>query len=457
MDGYLNAVSAGHVNPFCSQATLTKHTLPTIALKLSINNPQTKLLPLDSSNMQRIVVVGSGFAGMWSAIAARRLISLQATGGAPPNIEVAVIAPQPKLALRPRLYEADPASMTAPLGDLFRATGVRFIRGTVDTIRTAEHEVGVIDPFGVRSTLSYDRLILAAGSRLVRPNIPGLAEHGFSVDQVDEAAELEGHLRRLASLPPSPARNTVVVCGAGFTGIEVATELPSRLRSIMGPDADMRVVVVGSEKDVGPDLGPSPRPVITQELLSQGVDLRLGARVTALDAGGVTTATGERIESLTAIWTAGMAATKLTEQIAGEKDRLGRLHVDRNLRTKSAEHVFAAGDTAYAVTDDDGNHAMMSCQHALMLGRAAGHNAAADLLGLPLRPYSQVQYVTCLGLGPSAAVVTNGWDRKVMLTGAQGHAVKHTINTQLIYPPNADEAEAFAAADPAFEIPAIFA
>jgi NADH dehydrogenase len=397
---------------------------------------------------QRIVFIGAGFAGTWGAVSARRLISLNNNSA----IEVVVIAPEENLAVRPRLYEANPADMNAPLGDLFCTTGVQFIKGTVDTISTNKKEVEMLNPQGVRSTLSYDRLVLAAGSRVVHPNIPGLDKFAFSVDQLDEATKLDKHLHDLSSKLASPARNTVVICGGGFTGIEVATNLPPRLRAIL-KDKGARIVMIDSKTEVGSTLGPGPRPVITKALEDLGIELRLGTRVTSIDANGVVTSTGERIETLTAIWTAGVAATPLTRQVDGEKDELGRLHVDQNLRVPSAKEVFAAGDAAYAVTDNEGNHTLMSCQHAIVLGRMAGNNAAADLLNIELTPYSQPFYTTCLDLGSKGAVLTNGWDRQIALKGMLAKAIKQYINTVAIYPPNANQESAFAVTGPASAIP----
>ena len=84
---------------------------------------------------------------------------------------------------------------------------------------------------------------------------------------------------------------------------------------------------------------------------------------------------------------------------------------------------------------------MLSCQHALQLGRVAGENAARDLLGLPLVPYEQLRYVTCLDLGRSGAVLTQGWDRAVVMEGPDAKAVKRKINTEIIYPPIGATAE----------------
>ncbi|KIW66304.1 hypothetical protein PV04_08501 [Phialophora macrospora] len=343
--------------------------------------------------------------------------------------------------------------MSAPLTDLFSATGIQYVQGKVDLIRPAQQEVEAVDSTGKRSTLSYSRLILATGSRLDRPNIPGLREYAFSIDQIDEAAELDKHLNSLASLPDTPERNTVVVVGGGFTGIEIGAELPARVRAILGKDTKVRIVIVERNADIGPELGPGPRPTIIQALTELGVEMKLGAEVKSVEPSGVVTSNGETIGALTVVWTGGLAADELTSQIGGPKTQQDRLIVDRDLRVPSDEKIFAAGDTAFAMTDDQGNHTMMSCQHATILGRSAGHNAAADLLKIDTRPYSQPRYGTCLDLGPWGAVIGVGWTRETMLVGPEAKAVKRWINSSLIYPPKADQDEAFALADPAYEIP----
>ncbi|KAI0391778.1 FAD-containing subunit of NADH dehydrogenase [Xylariaceae sp. FL0594] len=405
---------------------------------------------------QRIVIIGSGFAGFWAALSARRLISLQLESGPQPKaaaaVEVIVVAPDANLVMRPRLYEAGPASMSAPVDDIYRACGVEFVHGIVDAIRAADREIDVVGrTTGVRSTMRYDKLVLAAGSQVVRPEIPGLGEHAFSVDQLEDAVKLENHLQSLPSIPASRARNTFVVCGGGFTGIEVATELPARLRAILGEKQDIRVVIVERGQDVGPDLGAGPRPHIVKALEDLKVESRLGSAVVSIDASGVTLASGEHIKTLTAIWTAGVFATPLTKQIPGEKDNFGRLHVDTDLRVPSVPDIFVAGDAVSAAADDSGHCTKMSCQHATPLGKIAGHNAAAELLNIPRLSYAQPVYRCCLDLGPAGAVVGEGWDLQVQYVGPEAKPMKRFINTSLIYPPKADPDLAFAAADPAFD------
>ena len=395
---------------------------------------------------QKLVVIGAGFADMCAVLSAARL--REANGVSSRDLQIVLVSPEPTLVVRPRLYESNPETMTAPLRDVLNAIDVLYMQGSVDTIDTKHRSIEVVSVDHRRTTLAYDRVVLATGSRLYRPNIPGLSEHGFSVDQLDDAIALDCHLHGLADRPQSDARNTVVVAGGGFTGLEVATEIPTRLRAILGDDAKTHIVIVERGSAIAPDMGPGPRPVIEDALRELGVEIRLGAGVEVVDDAGVVLTNGDRINSHTVVWAAGLRAAPLTAQIPGERDNLGRLLVGRELRVPGVPGVFATGDAAKAASDDLGNFTLMSCQHATRLGAFAGHNAVAELLGVPTSHYHQEAYATCLDLGAAGALFTRGWDRKVELVGATAKKVKKQINTVWIYPPPAERAAALALADP---------
>lgn len=396
-----------------------------------------------------IVIIGSGFAGTWAALAAARA---RALADREHDVKITVVSPHARLAIRPRLYEADLRDAAPETGALFTAVAVAHSAGTVKTIDTARHVVSMTSADGAARELNYDRLVLAAGSRLFMPDITGLREHAFDVDQLESALELDAHLRSLAERPATAARNTVVIAGGGFTGIETAAEMAARLRAYFGTDAPVRVVVVEQANAIGPDLGPTPRPHIEAALTECGVEIRTGTAVAEIDACGIVTANGERIDADTVVWTAGSRASPLAAQLSTERDRFGRVPADGYLHARGVQHVFVTGDVALAATDDAGNVAMMSCQHALSLGRVAGYNAAAELVGLPLHRYNQPKYVTCLDLGAWGAVYTEGWDRQVRLVRQEAKALKREINTKWIYPPAAERAAIFAVANPDFVI-----
>lgn len=395
---------------------------------------------------RKILIVGGGFAGLWTALGAARVIDMQRDAAS--DVEITLVSPRPEIHIRPRLHEARPEQMAVPILPLLEAVGVKFIEGTVERIHAADHSVEITAATGESKNVAYDRLVLTTGSRLFRPPLPGLAEHAFAVDQLHEAVQLREHLESLASKSETAARNTFVVVGGGFTGLEVATELPERLRAIFGDQVRPRIIVVERADAIGPDLGPGPRPQILEALEQLGIETRVGAGVVSFDASGVVTGSGERIDASTVIWTGGMLASALTAQVGPAVDRQGRLEVTGDLRVAGAKDIFGAGDVVRALTDAEGHYSLMSCQHALLMGRFAGHNVAADLLGLPTLEYRQTFYATCLDLGAWGAVYTEGWDREVKLTHAEGKERKMLINTQWIYPPAPVRAQALMAGDP---------
>jgi NADH:ubiquinone reductase (H+-translocating) len=393
--------------------------------------------------MSQVLVLGSGFAGLWAALgAARRLDELGSANG---GVHITVLSSQPYHDIRVRNYEADLTPCRIPLGDVLDPAGVAHITADVTSIdpmsRTVKSSVG---------THVYDRLVVALGSRVVKPDIPGLREFGFDVDTYDGATALQRHLEALASRPHTPAASTVVVVGAGLTGIETACELPARLTALF-PDAGGRVVLVDHNPHVGSDMGASARPVIEAGLNSTGVQTRLGVGVTAVEAGRVTLSTGETLAASTVVWCAGMRANALTADLGVALDRLGRLPVDEYLRVNGVPGVFAAGDVAAAMMDDT-HVSVMSCQHGRPMGRFAGYNVISDLLGEPMLSLRIPWYVTVLDLGPAGAVYTEGWDRQVVATGDEAKATKRTINAQRIYPPlNGNRDAILAAAAPTLQ------
>ncbi|WP_448041298.1 NAD(P)/FAD-dependent oxidoreductase [Bradyrhizobium liaoningense] len=399
--------------------------------------------------MPRIVVLGAGFAGLWAAIGAAR--KRDEIGASQRDIEIRLIDRNPYHNIRVRNYEADLGEVALPLPRLLDPVGVSHGLGEVEAVDPVRREISLVTGSG-EETLGYDRLVLALGSEVMRPDIPGLAEHAFDVDTYAAALRLEDHLVSLGRSASSPGRSTVAVVGAGFTGVEVAAEMPDRLARA-GITGGHRIILVDPNPAVGATIGAHARPVIETALASLDIETRLGARVVSIEAAGMRLNSGEFIPAQTVIWCAGMRASPLAACLPGARDRLGRLLVDPLMRVADVGGVFAAGDVASSVID--GLHpTVMSCQFARPMGRFAGHNVVADLVGLPMLPLRIDWYVTVLDLGGWGALYTEGWDREVRATGAAAKATKQTINRKRIYPPlTGSKDELFAAAAPTVQAP----
>ena len=396
--------------------------------------------------MRDIVVIGAGFAGLWSSISAAGSLDDLREG----DVRITVVNRDKWHGVRVRYYESDLTDARIPLNGILDPIGVGLVVGEVENIDHVGHVVSV-RTLGGDSKLPYDRLILAAGSQLRHPNLPGFGRWTFNVDTYAEAVRLNAHLHDLGMRSPSAGRDHVVVVGAGLTGIEAACEMPERLKKNGLPQG--KVTLIDALPNIGSHMGDDARPVIEEALFELDIRTRTSVSVKSFDHSGVVLVDGERIETDTIIWAGGLQASNLTKEIPVNTDGLGRLSVDNYLRVSGTADIFAAGDIAAAPVED-GYVSVMSCQHSRPMGRFAGHNAVADLAGYDMIPLEVSAYGTCLDLGPWGAVRTEGWERKVVKKGLDAKAIKIHINRDRIYPPRSqDRAEILESGRPEVQSP----
>ena len=223
----------------------------------------------------KILVIGSGFAGFWAAVAAKRVADARA--------DVTLVSPEPRLEIRPRLYEAAPETLAVDVLPLLRKVDIQYVRGEAVRLDTDARTVTL----AIGDRRGYDRLVVATGSRMRRPPVTG-AEAAFSVDNQAEAIIFDRRLARISrdKIARDVAAPTLAVIGAGFTGIELALELRDRLVAHGAARAAerARIVLIDRAETVGPELGPGPRPQIEAALAAAGVALILGVTVRALGA-----------------------------------------------------------------------------------------------------------------------------------------------------------------------------
>jgi NADH dehydrogenase len=377
--------------------------------------------------MKHLIIIGGGFAGFWSAISAIR----QARAlGKTEELKITLISKDEYHAIRPRFYESNLAGIRVPLRNYLSPLNIDLIVGEVSGIDAENRRVTLKN---TTEGIVYDSLILAAGSRLKADEISGY-ERAFSVDTFEDASKLDRHIRNLAAdgFRTQASRNLVVL-GGGFTGLEMVTALPHRLRQYAPAGTQFNYFLIERSISLAANYSIEARQYIEVQLAEAGIELLLGDEIARIEAGKATLKSGKAIETDTVIWTAGLEASPLTEGFKCERDGLGRLSVDTFLRLPDYDNVFAAGDVARILVDEK-NYAVMSCQHAIPQGKFAGNNAVNQLFGKEMKPYSQPRYATCLDLGAETALFTTGWKREIKLLGAEAKALKNQIVTQWIYP-----------------------
>ena len=381
--------------------------------------------------MKNLVVIGGGFAGFWSAMSAVRQARFLRKDSA---LKIMMISLDEYLSIRPRFYENKFKDMRVPLKKYLDPLGIVLHVAKVERIDHKKRNIFMVRSNGQEEVLSFDGLILAAGSQLNRPPLPGF-EHAFNVDTFRESVQLEDHLKELsASRFLSASSRTFVVVGASFTGLEVITGLPERLRSFDLPDIHYDFILTDRSFSIAPEYSSEGRGIISRQIGKEGIQFFAGEEVDSISPEHIRFKSGKCIETRTIIWCGGLKANPLTSMFPIDRDCQGRLKVDQFLRIDGQKTIFAAGDVAQACVDDEGHTSVMSCQHAIPQGKFAGNNAVNALFDCDLIPYSQPRYVTCLDLGSEQALLTSGWGRFPKMTGISAKKLKTEIMSKWIIP-----------------------
>ena len=336
----------------------------------------------------RVVVIGAGFGGL---AAARGL------AGEP--VDVTVVEANNFHTFQPLLYQVATAGLDAD--DVGYAVRGIFHRQRNVRVRMASVTGIDLDRRLVRTDrgdpLPYDDLVLAAGAVSADFGVPGVAGHAFPLKTLDDAVRLREHvLDRFEAANVDAAQVdagalTVVVCGGGPTGVELAGGLTELFRHVFTrdfPGLDVRrarVVLV----EAGPRLLPPFHPALSERarrtLAGRGVEVVLGTGVARVDPAGVVLADGRTIPAQTTVWAAGVRASPLADALPVAKGRGGRIVVAEDLTVPGHPEVFVIGDLA-EVAGDDGPLPQVA-QPAIQGGRHAARQIGRRLSGLPTEAF----------------------------------------------------------------------
>ena len=366
----------------------------------------------------RIVVVGGGYVGMYTAL---RLQKKLRRGEA----EVTVIDPQPHMTYQPFLPEAaagsiEPRHVVVPLRRVLRKC--HHLTGRVTSINHAAREVTAELISGNVTTLGYDVLVVAPGSVARTLPVPGLADRGIAFKTVGEAIYLRNHvLSRLdaasTTIDPTLRRRllTFLVVGGGYAGIEALAELQDMARYAtryyenVAPE-DMRWVLVEAAGRIMPEVGPKMGRYTVERLIDAGIEVFLDTRVKSMEGGHVVLDDGTEFDTDTIVWTAGVKPSPMLEHTDLPRDARGRVECTAELQVVGMPDVFSAGDCASVPDlskDDPEARTSPSAQHAVRQAKVLADNVIAHLRGKPLTQYkhSYAGSVASLGLYKGVAEI----------------------------------------------------
>ncbi|MHA6780293.1 NAD(P)/FAD-dependent oxidoreductase [Pseudonocardia saturnea] len=366
----------------------------------------------------RIVVVGGGYVGMYTALRLQKKLRRN-------EAEITVIDPQPHMTYQPFLPEAaagsiEPRHVVVPLRKVLRKC--HHLTGRVTRIDHAQREVTAELVAGHVTTVGYDVLVVAPGSVARTLPIPGLAEQGIAFKTVGEAIYLRNHvLSRLdaaaTTIDPALRRRllTFLVVGGGYAGIEALAELADMARYASRyyeniNREDVRWILVEAANRIMPEVGPKMGRYTVERLLDADIEVNLDTRVKTMVGGHVELDDGQSFDADTIIWTAGVKPNPMLENTDLPRDERGRVVCSAELQVVDMPGVFCAGDCA-SVPDlskeDPDAKTSPSAQHAVRQAKTLADNIVAHVRQRPLKQYKHnyAGSVASLGLYKGVAEI----------------------------------------------------
>jgi NADH dehydrogenase len=373
---------------------------------------------------KRIVVLGGGYVGLYTSLGLlRKLRAGEAT--------VTVIDPRSYMTYQPFLPEASAGSLSprhvvVPLRRVLK--GAEILNAHVTKVDHARKVVTVEPLEGPSYEVPYDEVVVALGSKARTLPIPGLAEQGIGFKTVEEAIWLRNHVLRCLDLAASTQDAerrrralTFTFVGGGYAGVEAIAELEDMARYALRyypqvrPD-ELRFVLVEATGRILPEVGEDMGRYTLDELRQRGLDVLLETRLESCVDGHVVLSDGQRFDSDTVVWTAGVKASPVLADTDLPLDDKGRLMCDADLRVHGLTDAWGAGDNA-AVPDitNPGSFCSPSAQHAVRQATHLADNIVKSLRGKEIEPYrhKHVGSVASLGLHKGVAQVygvkLRGW------------------------------------------------
>jgi NADH:ubiquinone reductase (H+-translocating) len=306
-----------------------------------------------ASRRPRVVILGAGFGGL---SASKRL--------ARAPFDVTIVDRHNYHLFQPLLYQVataglSPGDIASPTrGILCRQKNANVILAKVSDVDTARKEV-----VAEGRRIPFDYLIIATG-----------AEHAYfghdwssyapGLKTIDDATYLRRRIllafERAETEPDADERRRLlnfVMVGGGPTGVEMAGAIAELAKRALASDFRSidprctRIILVEAGPRLLAPFHPSLSQAAQRSLEQLGVEVRLGVSVTDCDCSGVSLGR-ERLQTRTIVWAAGVKASPVTEWLAVDSDRAGRVKVQGDLSVPGHPNIFVIGDAAAASGPD---------------------------------------------------------------------------------------------------------
>lgn len=305
---------------------------------------------MNTKTIPHLVIVGAGFGGLEAA---------QKLARSP--VRITVIDRKNYHLFQPLLYQVAiaglvPSQIAYPLRTIFRhQKNLTFQMGEVTEI---DFDKRYVKTDG--SIIAYDYLVLAVGGQTNFFGLNAVEQNGFQLKNIESAISTRNHLLRMfeeasreVDADKRRALLTFIVVGAGPTGVETAGALAELITHVLAKDysqmdlRDVRVLLLEAGGTVMPSYPDGLRKATFDLLRGKNVEIMLNTKLVDYNGAQIALGDGQKINTRTLIWTAGVRAAELVDKLGVQQANAGRIRVDATLQLPMHPEVFVIGDAAY--------------------------------------------------------------------------------------------------------------
>ncbi|MEH7403400.1 MULTISPECIES: NAD(P)/FAD-dependent oxidoreductase [Bacillaceae] len=387
-------------------------------------------------NKPKIVILGAGYGGIITATRLQKTLSAN-------EADITLVNKNSYHYQATWLHENAAGTLhhdrtRLDIKDVINQDKINFIQDTVTQIKPEEKKVLLSN-----GELDYDYLVVGLGFESETFGIKGLKEHAFSIANINAARQIREHIDYSFSKyynTPVEKRDellTIIVGGAGFTGIEFVGELANRVPELCKEydiDRDLvRIICVEAAPMVLPGFDPELVDYAVSQLEKKGVEFKIGTAIKECTEDGIIVAKGdveEKINSATVVWAAGVRGNALVEESGFEAMR-GRVKVTKDMRVPGNDDVFIVGDSALLIDEASNRPYPPTAQIAIQQGFNVAHNLAVLVRGKgELEEFTPDIKGTVCSLGHDDAI---GVVYGKKLTGWKASFMKKVIDNRYLF------------------------
>jgi len=327
-----------------------------------------------------VVILGAGYGGLMTTVRLQKMVGVN-------EANITLVNKNDYHYESTWLHEASAGTLhhdrvRYPIADVIDSRKVNFVKDTVVKVVPEENRV-ILE----NGELSYDYLVVALGFESETFGIKGLKEYAFSIANVNAARQIREHIEYQFATYNTEAekrdeRLTIVVGGAGFTGIEFLGELVNRVPELCREyDVDphkVRIICVEAAPTALPGFDPELVEYAVNLLERKGVEFKIGTAIKECTPEGIIVAKGDEVEEIkagTVVWAAGVRGSHVIDESGFEAMR-GRVKVDPFLRAPGYENVFIVGDCSLIINEETNRPYPPTAQIAMQQGEVCAKNLA---------------------------------------------------------------------------------